>query len=59
MKKKSSERSKSAISNEPWEFRYSTNTPSHLMKQDQGADFAPKQSKDRSTVYVKVNECDY
>ena len=44
---------------EHWEIRYSTNEPSKVMEQQQGADFAPKRSDERPTTYKKVNKEDH
>jgi len=47
------------IPKEAWEIKYNPTAPSKNMKDTEGADFAPKQSKDRKTTYVKVNETDH
>lgn len=48
-----------AVPDKHWERYYSTNEPSRNMELTEGSDFAPKRSRDRKTVYVKVNSEDH
>ena len=50
---------KDAVPCKPWEMHYNLCGASRNMELTEGSDFAPKQSDQRKTTYIKVNREDH